>query len=65
MSGPARLNPILWIETATQSDGWSGWALIPGLTWKSKAGPTWVLAYERRKGRGHSHGLKVAVWRNF
>lgn len=64
-SGPSYLNPVVWIETAARADGWTGWALRPGLSWRRNDKSTWIIAYERRKTDGYSSGLKLSLWRNF
>lgn len=65
LSGPARLRPILQIETAFSPGQPVFWAVTPGLLIEGGHNRTWHLGLERKSASRDTLGLKLGLWLQF
>lgn len=65
LSGAARVQPILQIETARTSGLPLMWTITPGITIKGPKDTTWVVGLERKSVIRQTIGLKLGLWRRF
>ncbi|MCA0871934.1 hypothetical protein LCL97_13930 [Seohaeicola saemankumensis] len=65
LSGAARVQPILQIETARTSGLPLMWTVTPGITVKGPKETTWVIGIERKSVIRQTIGIKLGFWRRF
>ena len=65
LSGAARVQPILQIETARSSGLPFMWSVTPGITIKGPNDTTWLLGVEAKSVLQKTVGIKLGFWRRF
>lgn len=65
LSGPARLRPILQVETSYSPGQPFFWAVIPGLLIETKGNRNWHVGIERKSAGQDTLGIKFGLWQRF
>ncbi|MDK3019626.1 hypothetical protein [Pseudodonghicola flavimaris] len=65
LSAPARIRPILQVETAHIAGQPLLWAVIPGLLIDAPNRRTWHIGLERKSAGHQTLGLKIGLWQRF